>query len=70
MNLILFMFFFFFRPWYVGTVPPIDGKDVVLAVDFSEIISLHSLGKLLKKVVNVLLDTIDTKDRVGISLSM
>lgn len=50
------------RPWYAGTVTPKEGKDVVIAVDFSK--NGERVAQLLKDVTIMLLQTINAKDNV------
>ena len=60
----------FHRPWYVGTMTPKDGKDVVIAVDISNRMGSSSvLQEQMKIVVETLLKTVDVKDRVSYFLT-
>ena len=57
---------FYLRPWYVGRVNDKAGKDLVLVIDYSQNALKHR--EKLIELVELLIDSIDSKDRVSESI--
>ena len=51
-----------FRPWYVGTINTLEGKDVVIVIDFTT--HMKDMEENLRAISKHLLKMIDAKDRV------
>ena len=52
-----------FRPWYVGTINTLEGKDVVIVIDFTT--HMKDMERNLRAIAQNLLKMLDTKDRVS-----
>ena len=60
--------FFFHRPWYIASATP-NPKDVVLVIKYNLFETDPAVIDIQFKAVNIILRTLNPKDRVSINLN-